>query len=147
RSAADRGYASRWWGTYRQIGELGGQVRRGETSVQVVFWKQLEVGADPGGHARDADTNHIRTVPLLRAFRVFNAEQADRLPARYHTATAPGPDLAGQPRDVLDGYLAAGGPQLVHAPGADPSYSPARDQITLPAPDQSPAREAYYATA
>jgi antirestriction protein ArdC len=147
-AAADRGYASRWWGTYRQIGELGGQVRRGEHSVQVVFWKQLEVSYDPGSQRRDADVDHLRTVPLLRAFRVFNAEQADDLPARYCAAEATaGPDLAGQPQDVLDGYLAAGGPRLVHAAGANPSYDIVRDQITLPAPAQFPSREAYYATA
>ncbi len=141
-AAADRGYASPWWGTYRQISELGGQVRRGETSVQVVFWKQLELAAGP---AQDGD--QVRKVPLLRAFRVFNAEQADHLPARYRAAGTAGPDLAGQPQDVLGGYLAAGGPALVHAAGAGPSYHTGRDQITLPAPGQFPSREAYYATA
>jgi antirestriction protein ArdC len=146
-AAAERGYASRWWGTYRQISELGGQVRRGEMSVQVVFWKQLEVGADPGDQARDGDCAHIRTVPLLRAFRVFNAEQADQLPARYRAAETAGPELTGQPQDVLGRYLAAGGPALVHAAGAGPCYDTVRDQITLPAPGQFPSREAYYATA
>ena len=144
-AAADRGYASPWWGTYRQIAELGGQVRRGETSVQVVFWKQLQPAGRPAGPDQDAE--RVRTVPLLRAFRVFNAEQADHLPARYRAAQIAGPDLAGQAQDVLTGYLAAGGPGLVHAPGAGPAYSPARDQITLPAPGQFPSPQAYYATA
>jgi antirestriction protein ArdC len=48
---------------------------------------------------------------------------------------------------VLSGYLAAGGPRLVHADGADPQYDPGRDQIVLPAQPQFPSREAYYATA
>jgi antirestriction protein ArdC len=145
-AAVGRGYASPWWGTYRHIAELGGQVRRGETSVQVVFWKQLPA-RDAEGQDRDVGTSPPRTVPLLRAFRVFNAEQADHLPARYRAAQTAGPDLAGDARDVLAGYLAAGGPALVHAAGAGPSYSPARDQITLPAPGQFPSREAYWATA
>ena len=145
-AAADRGYASPWWGTYRQIAGLGGQVRRGETSVQVVFWKQLQA-RDPEAHDQDADAGQRRTVPLLRAFRVFNAEQASHLPARYRAPVTAGPELAGQARDVLAGYLAAGGPGLVHAAGAGPSYSPARDQITLPAPAQFAAPEAYWSTA
>jgi hypothetical protein len=95
-SAAERGYASRWWGTYRQISELGGQVRRGETSVQVVFWKQAELAAGPGDQAPVADAGHVRAVPLLRAFRVFNAEQADDSPARYRAAETAGPELAGR---------------------------------------------------
>ena len=133
-------------GTYRQIAELGGKVRRGETSVQVVFWKQLQA-RDPDGQDRDAEPSQRRTKPLLRSFRVFNAEQADHLPASYRAPVTAGPNLAGQAQDVLEGYLAAGGPALVHAAGAGPSYSPARDQITLPAPRQFPTREAYWSTA
>jgi antirestriction protein ArdC len=144
-AAGERGYRSRWWGTYRQIGELGGQVRRRERSVQVVFWKQLDRG-DPGEHA-DGEAGEVRRMPLLRAFRVFNAEQADHLPDRFRAAEAAGPELAGQPADVLAGYLAAGGPRLVHAAGAGPHYDTGRDQIVLPAPGQFPTREAYYATA
>ena len=143
-AAGEEGYRSRWWGTYRQIGELGGQVRRGETSVQVVFWKQLEV-TDPGEQAEDAD--QVRRVPLLRPFRVFNAGQADHLPGRFRATETAAPELSGQPQDVLGGYLAADGPRLVHAEGASPHYDTGRDQIVLPAPRQFAAREAYYATA
>jgi antirestriction protein ArdC len=143
-AAAERGYRTRWWGTYRQIGEQGGQVRRGETSVQVVFFKQLEI-SDPGEQAEEM--GQARRVPLLRAFRVFNAEQADHLPGRFRAAEAAGPELAGQPQGVLAGYLTEGGPQLVHVDGADPHYNTGRDQIVLPAPRQFATREAYYATA
>ncbi len=142
-AAAERGYRSRWWGTYRQIAELGGQVRRGEKSVQVVFYKQLEIGGNTGAGTED----QVRRVPLLRAFWVFNAEQADRLPERFRAAETVTPELAGQPQDVLAGYLTSGGPQLAHAEGADPHYDPGRDQIVLPAPRQFRTREAYYATA
>jgi antirestriction protein ArdC len=144
-AAGERGYQSRWWGTYRQITELGGQVRRGERSVQVVFWKQPETGSDPDA---EAEPERVRRVPLLRAFRVFNAEQADHLPQRYQAAQTAAPDLAGQPQDVLGGYLAAaGGLRLVHAAGADPCYEPAADRIVLPAPGQFPSRSAYRSTA
>jgi antirestriction protein ArdC len=144
-AAADRGYHARWWGTYRQIAGLGGQVRRGEKAVQVVFWKQLEIGGDPGHDTEDG--GQVRRVPLLRAFRVFNAEQADHLPERFRSAETAMPELAGKPQDVLSGYLAAGGPRLEHAEGADPQYNPGCDQIVLPEPRQFPSREAYYATA
>src|SRR6516225_1202679 len=42
-TAQAEAYTSPWWGTYRQIAELGGQVRRGERSTLVVFWKRLVV--------------------------------------------------------------------------------------------------------
>jgi antirestriction protein ArdC len=137
-AAAERGYQSRWWGTYRQIAELGGQVRRGEHSTLVVFFAQHQIPGepDPGGQNGQDTATPAKTVPVLRYFRVFNACQADHLPARFTAAETAGPELAGQPQQVLAGYLTASGPRLVHACGATPHYSPGRDQIVLPAPGQ-----------
>jgi antirestriction protein ArdC len=42
-AAAEEGYTSPFWGTYRQISEHGGQVRRGEQSTLVVFFKQHHI--------------------------------------------------------------------------------------------------------
>src|SRR5258708_4576451 len=60
-TAAEEGYAAPFWGTYRQIGDLGGHVRKGERSTLVVFYKQVNA-AD-----RDPQTGEItgRQVPLL----------------------------------------------------------------------------------
>jgi antirestriction protein ArdC len=41
-TAMEQGYDSPWWGTYRQISDLGGQVRKGESSTRITFWKILE---------------------------------------------------------------------------------------------------------
>ena len=61
------GYSSMFWGTYRQIAERGGQVRKGEKSTQVVLWKPF---------VKDVDGVEKRFM-MLRLFHVFNAEQAD----------------------------------------------------------------------
>ena len=37
-------YNDQRWLTYRQAGQLGGHVRRGERSTMVVFWKQQTRG-------------------------------------------------------------------------------------------------------
>jgi antirestriction protein ArdC len=36
----DRGFKSGLWATYKQWAELGAQVRKGEKSTQIIFWKQ-----------------------------------------------------------------------------------------------------------
>jgi antirestriction protein ArdC len=85
-TATDQGYASPFWGTYRQINSLGGQVRRGEHSTLVVFFKQHEVtspGEQPGPDGQPGQTSNT-TVPVLRYFRVFNAEQAGGLAPKFH---------------------------------------------------------------
>jgi antirestriction protein ArdC len=140
-TAAGEGYASRYWGTYRQITQLGGQVRRGEHSTLVVFWKPVEL-AD-----RDPLTGEltVRQVPVLRYYRVFNATQADHLPDRFH----PAPEQHAQiraPQAMLDGYLGCG-PVLRHIAGDRAAYQPATDTIRLPLRSQFRSAEHYYATA
>ena len=47
--AETRGYSSPYWMTYRQAGELGGQVRKGESGSYSVFYS----------NARKADTDRL----------------------------------------------------------------------------------------
>jgi antirestriction protein ArdC len=140
-TAAEDGYRSRYWGTYRQITRLGGQVRRGEQSTLVVFWKPVEI-AD-----RDPQTGEltVKQVPLLRYYRVFNVAQADHLPDRFHLASEPDTRIRA-PQAMLDGYL-GGGPVLRHVAGDRAAYQPATDTIRLPLRSQFRSAEHYYATA
>jgi len=140
-TAAEEGYASPFWGTYRQICDLGGQVRKGEHSTLVVFWKQAQA------EQRDPQTGEltVKQLPVLRYYRVFNAVQADHLPERFHPAPGEHSQIS-RPQAVLDGYL-AGGPQLVHAAGDRADYHPATDTIRLPLRSQFRSAEGYYATA
>jgi antirestriction protein ArdC len=140
-TAAEEGYASPHWGTYRQISDLGGQVRKGERSTFVIFWKQAE-HTEP-----DPQTGEITTrrLPVLRYYRVFNAAQADHLPGRFYPSFGQDTEIA-EPQAVLDSYL-ADGPRLRHLPGDRAAYNPATDTIQLPLRTQFRAPEHYYATA
>jgi antirestriction protein ArdC len=140
-TAAEEGYGSRYWGTYRQIAQLGGQIRKGEHSTLVVFWKPIEV-AD-----RDPQTGEVtvRQVRVLRYYRVFNAAQADHLPDQFHPAAEQDTQIRA-PQTVLDGYLALG-PALRHVAGDRAAYQPATDMIRLPLRSQFRSAEHYYATA
>jgi antirestriction protein ArdC len=140
-TAAEEGYSSPYWGTYRQISELGGQVRKGERSTLVVFWKQART------EQQDSQTGEltVKQLPVLRYYRVFNAAQADQLPGRFHPAPGNRSEIA-HPQAVLDGYL-ANGPTLVHVAGERADYHPATDIIRLPPRAQFRTPEGYYATA
>jgi antirestriction protein ArdC len=140
-TAAEEGYSSPFWGTYRQIGNLGGQVRNGEHSTLVVFWKQAQI------EHRDPQTGEltVRQLPVLRYYRVFNLAQADHLPGRFHPAPGAHSEIK-EPQTVLDGYLARG-PKLHHVAGDCADYHPATDTIRLPLRAQFRSAEDYYATA
>jgi antirestriction protein ArdC len=140
-TAGEEGYASPFWGTYRQISGLGGQVRHGEHSTLVVFWKQTQA------EQRDPHTGEttIKTLPVLRYYRVFNATQADHLPERFHPAPGEHTQIA-EPQALLDHYLDHG-PRLVHVAWDRADYHPATDTIRLPQPAHFRTPEDYYATA
>jgi antirestriction protein ArdC len=140
-TADEEGYASPYWATYRQTAALGGQVRKGERSTLVVFWKKTET------EHRDPQTGEVtvKSVPVLRYYRVFNAHQADGLPGRFYPAPGEHQPIA-EPQAVLDGYLACG-PRLVHVAGDRTDYHPATDTIRLPLPVQFRSPESYYAAA
>ena len=76
-----KGFTTPVWATYRQWSELGAQVRSGEKSSLVVFYKEFEAEPDP----EDASDDGKRRV--ARASCVFNASQVDG----YAIADAPDP--------------------------------------------------------
>lgn len=138
-TATTEGYSSPWWGTYKQIEERGGQVRKGEKSTLVVFWKKGTYSKpDADGEASE------KSYVMLRYFRVFNAEQADGLPAKFYTAPDAQPIAPIDACDLIArGYI--GRPPVGHG-GDRAFYSPSRDHIQMPARDAFKVSEEYYST-
>lgn len=125
-----------WWGTYKQIEALGGQVRKGEHSTPAILWKPMEKVVD----------GQVEKFMLMRVFSVFNAGQADGLPAKFY-GPLDASEVAEIPeaKDVFEGYTGKHGIP-VHT-GMRAFYTPATDAITLPAIDAFVSSSAYYATA
>lgn len=133
------GYSSKWWGTYKQITERGGQVKAGEKGTPVVFWKFIEK-TDP---ATGEVTGH---VPFLKHFYVFNSDQADgvRLPAEEETELADHDEIAAC-EEMAARYMALDGPSLDFG-GDRACYSPRRDAVQMPHLGQFDTPESYYGT-
>lgn len=136
------GYGSPWWGTYRQIAELGGQVRKGERSTLVVFWRILEREATPEERARTGQAK-VR-IPMLRQFNVFNAAQADGLGEAFSGApSGQAFDPVASAEAIVEGW--AGRPEIVHG-GSRACYVPSRDRVCLPQPSAFSSADEYYST-
>ena len=129
-SAAENGWLTQRWMTYRQAQAVGAQVRRGEASTQIV-----KAGTFTPKGEREAAWNEDRdpnAVPFLKSHRVFNVAQIDGLPDGLET-TLPAPDLSDvdeRVRTILDGL----GVGLVVGT-ARACYIPATDVIQLPSPN------------
>lgn len=86
---ACQNYASPYWLTYNQCKKLGGNVRKGEKSTMIVFWKQIKV--------KDRTTDENITIPMPRYYRVFNVAQCDGLDSKKIPDTDINPDFQSIP--------------------------------------------------
>ena len=120
-AAEQYGFNSPFWATYRQFAELGCQVRKGEKSTPVVFYKSFESVADP----ENADDDGRRRV--ARTSAVFNCAQADGFP---EPAAVPdlGPVVCNS---RFDAFVAATGAVITHG-GDRAFYQPSTDTIRMP---------------
>jgi antirestriction protein ArdC len=136
----EKGYNSPYWGTYRQITERGGQVRKGEKSTEVVFWKILHKNEEVDGQLKE------KKIPMLRTYNVFNTEQADwaedaKLPKMTERAEV---DPVEAAEAVVAEYLATG-PTLRHG-GGQAFYRPGTDTIQMPLAADFKSNDHYYST-
>src|SRR5689334_19025438 len=74
-AAQSKGYESGEWGTYQQWQERGAQVRKGEKSTLVVFWKFANNASESQSDS-DALASSSRLL-FTRGYSVFNAAQVD----------------------------------------------------------------------
>lgn len=121
-------YASPYWLTFKQAQAKGGKVRKGERSTLVVFWKMLPV-ADP-----DAK-NGVKTMPLLRYYRIFNVEQCDGIEAP-EPSEVPDFDPIEEADSIIDGYdvrISYGGQSACYVPAFDEIRMPVREAFDSPA--------------
>jgi len=141
--ASDHGYSVNRWLTYRQALELGGQVRRSEHGITVVFWQLRRVGVTSTAETCPDDAEGLsradRVYPLLRAYTVFNVAQVDGLPTNYtqRTAAAWEPDAKAEELVLMSGARFRNG-------GAKAYYRPDTDEIYLPPPAAFPNATGYY---
>ena len=140
------------WGTYNQIREAGGQVRKGEKGTQVLFFtdRNSRVAKDEKGQTmknKEGKTiyeEQKRETPICKQYTVFNVEQAEGLELKPRE---------GQVRPEWDAHrdaekvIAASGPTVEHVAGDRAYYRMAEDKVVLPEPGQFPTRNGYYQTA
>jgi antirestriction protein ArdC len=131
-----KGFGSAYWLTYRQAAEKGGNVKKGEKSSMVVFWKQYET--------TDKQTGDPKKVPVLRYYNVFNAEQCDGVKAPDAPSEPDQPfEAIVEAEEIIAGYV--GGPKIEHG-GNQAFYRPAADLVRTAEPGQFLTREFFYAT-
>ena len=139
-----KGYADTRWGTYQQIQAAGGQVRKGEKSVKVLFYTTVDKETGERAGRDDADLERRHTRPVWRRCAVFNVEQADGLKLPERTA---GQVPEWEPVERAEAVIRESGVPIRHVNGDRAFYNMAGDHIVLPEKGQFPDRTRYYQTA
>jgi antirestriction protein ArdC len=124
-AAQQRGYERGEWGTYQQWQERGAQVRKGETSTTVVFWKFANTSAETqeGGEEHPASSSRLL---FTRGYSVFNAAQVDGYAPKFDAGTPTEERI--ESAEAFFGRVPA---RVLHQ-GNRAFYSPSDDTITLP---------------
>ncbi|MGE9765321.1 zincin-like metallopeptidase domain-containing protein [Pseudomonas sp. PDM20] len=135
------------WLTYKQAQAEGAQVRRGEKSTTIEYWKfreeQVKKGED-GKPILDANGNKVMVSielerPKVFYAKVFNAEQIDGMPPLERK------EQAWDAVERAERIVAASGARIIHEPGDRAFYRPSTDTITLPEKGQFPTAANYHA--
>lgn len=135
-TAYAKGYQSAHWLTFHEAKERGGSVKKGEKASMVVFFKKLDV--------EDKQTQEKKTVPLLRYFNVFNAEQVEGIEAPDAPKWEP---IAFEPIEAAELMVAKydARPEIINE-GHQAFYRPSEDKIHIPVPERFTSGEEYYGT-
>ncbi len=134
--ATANNYHSGIWATYAQWQELGAQVRKGEKSACIVFWKFRNSAEETETGEEEDDKKH---GPIARGYNVFNADQVDGflLP---EVPTLPPTERI----ESADRFFAKLPADLRHG-GNRAYYSPREDFIQLPPFAVFKEAASYYA--
>jgi len=127
-------FSSRYWLSYKQAKAMGGQVRKGEKSTMVVFWKWID--------GEDKKTGEEKRIPILRYYNVFNLDQIDGIKDPDERE-----DREHKPIEEAEKIVAEmpNRPEIQHKePRA--SYSLYGDFVNMPRPESFDNGEEYYST-
>ena len=123
-------YESRVYGTFQQIRANGGQVRKGEKSTIVVFWKN--------SLQQDEATGETKKLFLLKFYHVFNSEQADfdeqgmtKIAGLQNLVTEKVNSEHLEAEAIIEGF--ENGPDIHYSDKDDRAYyAPMADLISIP---------------
>ena len=133
------GYTDDRWVTYKQAQELGAQVKKGEKSTLIQFWKAPEKADATKPNSVDKEK---WAGPTVMYACVFNADQIDGMPLKVDRVM---PDPKWR-HDECERLMKECGVSIFHDGGDQAFYIPSRDEIHLPEKQHFLSADGYYAT-
>ena len=140
-SAAENGFSSPFWMTFRQALELGAHVRKGEKGSLVVYANTItrtETNEETGEESE-------RDIPFMKGYTVFNAEQIEDLPPHYYAKPSRPEVPEAERNEGFERFFQNTGADIRQG-GDKAFYSPVADYVKMPPFPAFKDSESYYAT-
>jgi len=128
------GYGSQYWLTFNQAKQLGGNVRKGEHGIKIVFWKFNSYETETA----DGETEERKSA-FLRYYTVFNLEQTEGLKALLELPPA-------FPIESAESIVRGMPNPPAFEQDSRASYIPSRDVVTMPSRTGFNSQDEYYST-
>jgi antirestriction protein ArdC len=122
------GFKDHRWTTLKHATSIGGKVKKGEKSTQVVFWQILN----------KIENGNLKNIPILKYYNVFNLDQIEgiELPKEEFNQILSAEELTEKMFNK---------PKIEHG-NFSPCYSPKQDLIKMPLQTNFETSESYYQT-
>ena len=134
------GYPKNAWLTFRQAKQLGGNVKKGQSSESILFWKSILIN-EKNLSQKDELSKAKDEVYIARIYNVFNIDQCEGIDK--DSEIQPITLRIGSCDDVYANYPEVR-PELNL--GLKAMYIPTLDQIRIPAVGDFHSVSEYYAT-
>lgn len=138
--AAESGYPTPHWMTFKQAQDMKAHVKKGEKGTMVVYADKI-VKAETNNEGEES----LRQIPFLKNYTVFNASQIEGLPPAFYDV-AEIPPLNNETRIAeLETFFASTKAEICHG-SPQASYSISNDKINMPPFESFIDAYGYYAT-
>ena len=137
-AALEKGYESKWWGTYPQWNSLGGQVRRGEKGTTIILFKPVrKVRTNAEGE------EEVSSFPVMRSWTIFNVAQVDGDLDQYRASASSNAEPRFVDYEPAEKVIAATGADIRYL-GDRAFYSPEGDFIQMPRKEAFEKAHEFY---
>jgi antirestriction protein ArdC len=136
---ADNGFKSNIWMTYRQAETYGGNVIKGQKSVErsILFKPFVK------GEKQDSGEVKEKSFLMIRDYAVFNVDQIENLPERFYVDIAAVTENPDTKEARLTEWFDNLGADIHHG-GNRAFFRPSADEIHMPAFADFVSSDAYY---
>ena len=129
--------------TFKQVKDLGGNVRKGVHGFPVVFFSFPDHAKEKEEEKEEGKTDG-RTAPIIRYYHVFRVEDCEGLELKPIKADEGKPSSIEAAEAIVMGMQSR--PTIIEKSSGEAYYCPSTDTVQIPSRNQFPRIEEFYST-